>query len=52
MADIQTSSNTAPVTFNDLLAERNSFWSSFTGAIVIATSAVVGLLILMRIFLV
>ena len=42
----------APVTFDSLMAERMTFWSSFTSATTIATVAVVVLLVLMGIFLV
>ncbi len=51
MAETQTTPS-KPVTFDALMAERRSFWSSFTSATTMAAGAVIVLLILMAIFLV
>ncbi len=45
MADTTTHSNLAPVTEQSLLADRVSFWSSFTSAGTGAAIAVVVLLV-------
>ena len=52
MADTPRPTATEPVTFEALMAERTSFWGSFTSATTYATIAVVGLVVLMAIFLV
>jgi hypothetical protein len=52
MADAPGPVSTEPVTFEALMAERQSFWGSFTSATTYATLAVIGLVVLMGIFLV
>lgn len=52
MADQTHAADQTPITVESLLAERQSFWSSFTGAVTIATVAVVALVIAMAVFLV
>ena len=42
----------APVTFEALLAERRSFWSSFTSAGTMAAGAIILLVLAMWVFLV
>jgi hypothetical protein len=51
MADAPRPTSSEPVTFEALMAERQSFWGSFTSATTYATIGVVGLVILMAIFL-
>jgi hypothetical protein len=52
MAETSSQSNLAPVTEAALLADRLSFWSSFTSATTYAVVAIVCLVLAMWIFLV
>lgn len=52
MAETQSPATLAPVTEESLLAERMSFWASFTSAGTGAAAAVVVLVILLWVFLV
>jgi hypothetical protein len=52
MADHSTPSTMAPLTEEALLADRMSFWESFTSASTYAAGAVILLVIAMWIFLV
>jgi len=52
MADHSTPTTQAPVTFDELMADRQAFWGSFTSATTLAAGALVVLIILMAIFLV
>jgi hypothetical protein len=52
MADQTPSPTSSPVTVDAFMADRQAFWSSFTGAVTIAAGAVALLVIGMAIFLV
>lgn len=52
MADTQITATQPTITDDELLAERVSSWSSFTGAVFVATSVVVAIVVAMAIFLV
>jgi len=52
MADQTHTADQTATTVDSLMAERQSFWSSFTSAVTIATIAVVALVIGMAVFLV
>lgn len=52
MADPNTPTTQAPVTFEAFAANRQAFWGSFTSGSTIAAGAVIALVILMAIFLV
>lgn len=51
MAQTSSSTSGAPVTEDAFLADRQKFWSSFTGFTTGSVIAVVALLVLMAIFL-
>ncbi len=52
MAQNTPSPTQAPVTVESLMAERQAFWHSFTGAATIAAGVVIAIVVGMAIFLV
>jgi hypothetical protein len=52
MADQTSSTPKAPLTVEALMADRQAFWTSFTGAATIATAAVIALVVALAVFLV
>ena len=51
MAQMSSSTSSAPVTNEAFLADRQKFWASFTGFTTGSVVALVALLVLMAIFL-